>query len=269
LKESGVPWAHRAKLGRARAYVRTVWWMLLDSKFIRWEAAKPQSPADGRVFQRITFVLLAAFSITVFATSLSSSEGLSIFALEKPYGRPITLAYLKEGIGLDFALPWSAGATRPGLLIVCLFGFVYSLVSSPRSLFATKSLSASGQQLGATLATYAFSPMVFFLPSAAFAYLASWLERSQTPSSVISNMLSGPGVIICVTLAGISALLAVFGALVRPLQWFSRVAHTGGTGRMLAAVRWTYTFVGLTLFWLGLVPWCVGYLWIVFDSFRP
>src|SRR5215217_6169902 len=59
LRVSAFPWAHRTEMGRVRAYVRTVWLVLINSRSLAYEAAKPQEPADARSFARVTGIVLA------------------------------------------------------------------------------------------------------------------------------------------------------------------------------------------------------------------
>src|SRR3954471_13137052 len=47
LLESTIPWAHRRKIGRVRAYLKTFWQFTLDRRVLRNELAKPQDISDG------------------------------------------------------------------------------------------------------------------------------------------------------------------------------------------------------------------------------
>jgi hypothetical protein len=265
LKESGVPWAHRAKIGRVKAYIRTVWWMLSGAKRLSMEAAKPQAPADARAIRRVTFVLLTLFVIVCYIAT-TQDDGLQPLVLRKPVNLFVTAYSATEAMMWDFALAWSAGATRPGVLLICLIGLTFSIVRSPATLFFTKKIDPSRREVGVTLATYAFSPIALLLPATATVWfvgkLAPWLDQSSFSHLTLPVQLIGSLVSFVLTAS------AVIGAIGRPIQWFARVTHAGVGGTVVAAIRWVYTVVGLTVFWLGLVPWCLGFLWIIVDSFR-
>ena len=65
------------------------------------------------------------------------------------------------------------------------------------------------------------------------------------------------------------AVLGIGGTIHRTGQWRARIMHAGyaigfaAMGQLI--VRWSF---GLAVI-LGVVPWCVGFIWIFVDSFRP
>ena len=93
-----------------------------------------------------------------------------------------------------------------------------------------------------------------------------WLDRHDEYS-----LQSQPSVLFIVALIGFSALLhliAIAGTVHRTGQWRARTAHAGyptgfaAMGELL--LRWAIGGVVT----LGVIPWCIGFLWIVVDSFR-
>ena len=48
---SNLPWAHRGRIGRLRAFVKTVWAVTLDVQSIRHELGRPQDPLDAIRFR--------------------------------------------------------------------------------------------------------------------------------------------------------------------------------------------------------------------------
>src|SRR3954451_12355505 len=66
MRISGIPWAHRATVGRARAYFRTAYQFTFSSAELQLEAARPQDPRDSVRFRRITAALLASAFVGFF-----------------------------------------------------------------------------------------------------------------------------------------------------------------------------------------------------------
>src|SRR5438128_449501 len=66
LRESGIPWAHRRKIGRVKAYWKTLWQILLDRRSLRHESARPQDMKDGRAFRRVTAGFVAMAFVGLF-----------------------------------------------------------------------------------------------------------------------------------------------------------------------------------------------------------
>ncbi len=66
LRVSGIPWVHRATLGRWRAYWQTVYWVLRHGRRIRAEAARP---LDGQHGQRFRWTVLATLAVALAAVA--------------------------------------------------------------------------------------------------------------------------------------------------------------------------------------------------------
>src|SRR4051812_34411057 len=67
LRESGFPWAHRRKIGRVRAYVRTVWWVTVGNRALVQESARPQEVRDGRAFRWVMAGVVAVTLLAIWA----------------------------------------------------------------------------------------------------------------------------------------------------------------------------------------------------------
>ena len=63
-------------------------------------------------------------------------------------------------------------------------------------------------------------------------------------------------------------LIAVLGTLYRAGQWLMRTRHCGIGRAALGVGELTGLWLLGGVVLLGLVPWCVGFLWIVIDSLR-
>src|SRR5687768_4417862 len=133
LSRSSFPWAHRKGVGHLRAFAKTVRLVTLDSRLLRQETAKTQSPRDAAVFRR-----------WVAATLAVSFAGIVVMALAGDILREVavtdTSGSAASGLEEDFAVPWSAGITqRPALFIYAAALAVY-FVAATRPIFRTRGL---------------------------------------------------------------------------------------------------------------------------------
>ncbi len=67
--------------------------------------------------------------------------------------------------------------------------------------------------------------------------------------------------------AGLVAVVAVGLCYVRTAQWVVRARHVGWEIGLWAMIRLGGLWLVGGLFWLGFGTWCVGFVWIVIDSF--
>ena len=267
LRQSGIPWVYRRRLGRIRAYLKTAWQFTRDARPIRHEASKPQDLSDGRAFARVTACFIAVALLAVFAAAVFADGGLAFLAVQpvnpfaNPFGRP---AAPMDAHLFDLAVPWSAGATLAPVLPVCLILLALYLSSVQRALFRIRE-NPSQQQRAQAVSYYTTAPLILILPALLCTITAALLSEGKIFKEY------GPFPALTMALAPIGALLylcGVLGTLYRVGQWLMRTRHCAFLGAALGALE----LIGLWLLgWivlLGLVPWCVGFLWIVIDSLR-
>ena len=262
LRVSGVPWAHRGRMGRITAYLKTARAFARD-RGVRFEAVRPQEIRDGRAFARITACFVAVALVGAFLAGVYAMGGLVALAIQP--GDSVS-----RGV-LDGAVPWCAGATIPGVLPVCLVAFAFWLASSQRFVFRTRAGSAERARAGVALSYYTSAPLLLLVPAAAFGVGLAWLTRHVADSygPRFRAFFVYPRASLALSVAGgVTAVVAVGLALVRVGQWVARTRQSG-TGR---AVLGAAEAVGLWLLGvvvlLGLVPWCVGFTLIAIDSLR-
>ncbi|MGA2496202.1 MAG: hypothetical protein ABSH20_00585 [Tepidisphaeraceae bacterium] len=251
LAVSGFPWAHRQRIGRVRAYLRTLWLVIVNSRRLQHEAVKPQLLADARIFRRSTAIIVAAVLVGVFAVVAVSQKGLVFMAVQP---EPFQVNASPSRWMYDLTVPWSAGATLWPVIPACLILLAFALASAVRSLFRIPSASARQQDRAAAISCYAIATLVGCLPIAL--WWAIWLYGEK------ENRFGRP---VLFAAAGALWLLLTIG---RILQWVSRSSHCGIGGMLVALIKllglWGLCIVVL----LGVLPWCVGFLWIIADSFR-
>jgi hypothetical protein len=257
LQSSGFPWAHRRRIGRVRAYVTTVWLISILSRKLRYEAARPQRARDGRSFRSITACILAAAFVGVFCVVVGG-HGLVLFAIQPE--PPIVVGFSVPKWWTDLAVPWSAGATIPGVLPGALTLLAVHLCSAHRRLFRHKGASPGHWQRADAVASYSIAPLVWLWPALiAAAYVvyeqvwgALWYESTDAPPRGIGA-------------AG--AMGTLWAAWVIAI-WSARARRAGWGSALLALPSVVILWLFGVVVCLGILPWCVGFVWIVIDSFR-
>jgi hypothetical protein len=260
LRESGFPWAHRARIGRVRAYLKTVSLVTLDRRVIRQELAKPQDLADAKAFARVTACLVALALVGAFAMLIRANDGSLEFlgVSRQPYAPPRAWP---SGPIVDVVVPWSAGATLWPVLPVSLVLLAVFVTGAPRTIFALRKFPQHHRRRGAAISYYITAPLAMLVPAMLWVALLNELVRGEVPLPLFLD-----------TTAGLTAEFLVGGAILATLwscgQWARRAKHSGISTTALAAGE-------LLLLWLigaglllGFVPWCVGFTWIVIDSLR-
>jgi hypothetical protein len=267
LQVSGIPWVYRRRIGRVRAYFRTFWQVTIDSRAIRYEAAKPQEAGDGRAFARVTGGIVAVALLIVFAAAAFADEGLAFLAIQpqnpfSPYSRP---ASIMDAHVQDLLVPWSAGATIAPVLPLCLILLAFYLTGVQRFVCRTPGAPALYQRRAAALSYYLTAPLAILLPALGCCTMAALLREEKLFKEY------GPFPVLTTALAPLGALLfliAVLGAFYRAGQWLIRTRHCGVGGAALGIVELLGLWLLGEVVLLGLVPWCIGFLWIAIDSLR-
>jgi hypothetical protein len=267
LRQSGIPWVYRGRMGRVKGYLRTCWLVTADRPAIRFEAAKPQDPRDGRAFARVTGFVVALALLAVFWAVVYGMGGLTFLAVQPP-NPLLSSGRLSPGADAyrqDFVVPWCAGAMLSPVLPGCLILLGFFIAGAQRFVFRTRSLSAGQGARGLALSYYASAPLVLTLPALICGGLAGLLADRKI------FVEAGPFRRLTIVLAIVSVVLYAVGALgtlYRVGQWLRRVRHCEALGAWLGAMELIGLWVLGWIFFLGVIPWCVGFFWIVFDSLR-
>jgi hypothetical protein len=267
LRHSGIPWVYRRRMGRVRSYLKTCWQVMADRPAIRFEAAKPQEPGDGRAFARVTGVIVALALLAVFWAVVYGMGGLTFLAVQPP-NPLLSSGRLNPGADAyrqDFVVPWCAGATLSPVLPGCLISLGLFVAGAQRFVFRPRSMSAGQGARGLALSYYAGAPLVLMLPALVCGGLAGLLADRKifTEAGRFRRLTIVLAIVSVVLYAG-----GALGTLYRVGQWVRRVRHCGTVRAWLGAMELIGLWVLGWLFFLGVVPWCVGFFWIVLDSLR-
>lgn len=228
LRQSQLPWTHRARIGRHKAFWRTVRMVTFrPSRFCR-EIARP---ADHRDAQKFRWLVIAH----VLAALLILGLGLLAIVLLDPQGM-----------------------VKPGVLILVAIIAGYFLLALPictgiPSWFcAPKSLEAERQNRAIALSYYSAGPLAYlYLPAIgglgvliALSYYSSSSSFSSSGLFSLDLILSLLG-ILTVLLAGVLLLFWLIGTLVTTCKLSQRSA--AGASAITLAVPLLWIILPLTL----------------------
>jgi hypothetical protein len=185
---SRLPWAHRRKVGRVRAYWRTNLMALFRPRKIAEEMARPVSFADSQSFRHVT-VMLGWLPMVAWAISLIVMNMDDLTARVHQGSR---LGWWLEGI-----------AAVAGLFSLWLFLFMGSGVGS--YFFHPRRMPVVLQNRAVALSYYACAPFAWlWLPAVLFDVLAAivthddWMGPRLQDTAMKCTMIAS-----CVTLGGI------------------------------------------------------------------
>jgi hypothetical protein len=268
LRVSGIPWAHRARVGRLRAYLRTVRLVTFGSEALALEPSRPQDLRDARAFRRVQASVVATVLLATLALALwVVGKGFAAFAvypdLRSFGGGPGTNL---TSWSQDLAVPWSAGATIPPVIPLCLILFAFHLTGTQRVVLRLARSSPPAERLRArALAVYASSPLLFLVPAlvclAVIAVLARAMEGGVERSvRTVQHAFA--------LAAGLIVLFAAAATFIRVGRWLAKMRHCGPGRVLIGLLELAGLWVAGAIFLLGVLPWSIGFLWIVIDSLR-
>jgi hypothetical protein len=259
---SNIPWAHRRQIGRTRALVKTVWLVTVDAGAIRHELARPQLPRDADRFRWWNAACLAA-ALGIWAAVYLTRHGIDSIAVQRTSsgGTPLS------GFQQDLFVPWSAGTTLLPVIPLCLLGLAAYLTGMGRSIVRLRGYPPQHRQRATALAVYALGPLAWLLP-ASILYSAEYGVRRLGPALPGEFPFVMAATLFAWT-AGIALAIGLGASLHRFGEWHTR-AHHAAAGRYAAGVAEILgrSLLGIVVF-LGIVPWCMGLIWVIADSFRP
>lgn len=257
---SRIPWAHRRRIGWARAYWRTVWLATFNTRKL---AAEIERPVDYRVAQhfRLVTALLAALAIvSVFVTTLVAAGGMAELATEfsigmDPYDNPP-----RRAGRYDMLLPWAAGVMVVPVLPAATLVFFVLATGVASYWFHPRSLPVVRQNRAVALSCYASAPLLFvWLPALNTCLLIALAAQGQSGSRpyillFFLNIFLVPIVVLAFYVSTLRLMRTTTGA--RRLR------------TVLAAILIPISWVLSGLLAMFGIPWVVGFAWLVFDSMR-
>jgi len=244
LFRSHLPWTHRRKIGRIRAFRETVWMATFHGRTVAEELNRPVNLADARRF-RLICVLLAWTPITIAMGVLLWLADVDDGELWNPHN-------------------WSAEFRTIALtsMGIAVWVFLMGMTALP-GLFLPAGLDNQRAVRARTLMAYAAAPLAWtVIPLGLFLAAGLWWRASMNLS-----LQHGMGV----SLLAIACIFAVVHIILLPLVGSAFVERLASGS---AWWRWI-TFAALSIGWLALmaitligIPLAVLFVAIVVESFR-
>ncbi|HEX3355571.1 MAG TPA: hypothetical protein VHS31_01220 [Tepidisphaeraceae bacterium] len=260
---SHIPWAQRNDIGSFRAYWRTVWLATIHIRRLSNEIARPISLRDAQRFRLITALLASLIPIvlTLFGLQVNGGFGRGLNDMISPSGSP---PYGMLPPTADFTLPWMAGillwpVTPLGILILL------NLVSGVGSYwFHPGNIPYRQQNRAVALSHYACAPLV----CASFPLLLTVSLMAIAEISWMENMRRSLVFLLAITVCDGLCISCIFIFWLNTLRLLKRTVGASG-------IRMTSAAVGLPIAWLfcafisfGVLPWIIGFIFLMIDSMR-
>lgn len=232
---SRIPWEHRRRIGRVRAYLRTVWLATFDTRTLVSERDRPLQAGAARGFWFITSVLAWLPTLALWVGFLLADPSGWVSAAE--WGDWVVLGSMPIG-----AL----------LAVLALAGF-------PSYFFHPRYIPVAAQNRAIALSYYGCGVLAWMPLLSVVVALAAWTAHAVDPFQGMSAGIAvGVG-------AGITLLLTVAGywlALIRLARAVSgRVGRAVGVA-LLVPLLWLLVGGFIAVF----IPASLAWLVIVFHS---
>jgi hypothetical protein len=243
MSVSRIPWVHRRRIGRFRAYWRTVRLVTFKPRQLVDEMNRPIRLSDARRFWLIT-VFLAWIPIAAWPVAGAWNE-------------VDASSFLTPGVRLGWLL--EAGVFLIFLLAIWLF--LLLATGSLSNWFHSRSLTAARQERALALSYYACAPLAWmWLPSLLATF---WLGAGDLRLRGLMEQIELIGLIAPEVLIVILFLRTGVGAI-----WLMRKVTQCGAGRTAAMWVGLPLSWGLLLFVLALLPLAATLVSLAILSFR-
>ena len=249
-------WERRADVGRVGGFARTARMAAARPGRLAKAVARQLDEPSARLFRRLVLGTVAVTATGAFVAVVTTNGGRGVLSVAADAQ---SLARLPAVLGSAPAVWWSAGAmvwpTLPA-------GWLLTLIVGTRwdHWFARPDLPTAVRRRAIAGVRYAVAPLLGWVVVAGLVVLLSTVNLDvHVPRSF----------------RGVPYLLAVvFGLLTVLLSWAAPARYAAG----LPGGGWVQAagvLVGTTVQWaaaitvgLGLLPACVGLVWLVVDSLR-
>jgi hypothetical protein len=266
MAASPIPWVHRQRIGRARAFWRT---LLVTTFRPRRLASAAAMPVDYRQAQRFRRWIIVLTSLPFVAAILvarrfgaTDAIGGIIDVYTYPNGYPggVTPRYG----WMDPAFCWSAGAMLwPVLAIGVLITFAL-ITAAPSYWFHPSSLPIVRQNRAVAISAYLCGPLLWIalLVTAAGVVMALMWAKDIDQSSLMWTL----GLLLA--LLSLATLAVILLLAWNTMRVFSRTTRPS-MGRFITAGLVIPVCAVLSIVvGLGVFPGIVGFIWLMIDSVR-
>jgi hypothetical protein len=265
-----IPWDRRKNVSehlsghasrRVQAFFLTLWWTMFYPHRLLDERVRPVSLRDAKTFSRICQVIIFVPCLVITLAIQIQTQGTILTPQQQWFGTP-ALTETKLTLWWELGIPWMTGAQiLPLMLVLPWFalgghcGVLVWLVNRP-------ALPTVERARMAALSHYAIGPLALFPWTCAATFAGVMIADAndwKLPGSILSQL-------------AVVTLIAVMTLLPLVLHYKTSVvfyAHTRGGGlfkSLVAAVIVPCFWLTHLIFWYGLVPWLVGFIWVLWRS---
>ncbi|MGB7161379.1 MAG: hypothetical protein WBD40_25195 [Tepidisphaeraceae bacterium] len=252
---SRIPWEHRRRIGRVRAYWRT---LTMSKAQLADDVMRPVRYRDARSFQFITVLIAGLPLIALAAWPLPPS----FFKMAgTPFGTQFPMA-LPPGYAIDIGLPLLVGVGLH-VLPVAIVLFLLAMTGVASYFFHPPHLTVVQQNRAVALSYYACSSLVLLLLPGLT--LAAFLAIESSISNFRSRyFFASAAMVITMICVPLITLFALWFGYLRMLR---RVTQCSATRVIAMAVTLPIAWAALAALILIGLPWLVGFAMIVKWSF--
>ncbi len=190
LVEPQIPWVHRKRLGRFRAYWKTVYLAMFHQGRFCEEMARPVSYSDSQRFRWVTVlhVYIPILFATIYAYELVRSEAVVMARVPRILGPWVSwFAWM-------FAEVWPVETLRAcfTVFLLCLLVFLAAASGVHSYFFHPRDLPVHLQNRAIALSYYAHAPLAWTPVPIGLASAAWWLANSHSLTAAWLIMFAVP-----------------------------------------------------------------------------
>ena len=254
---SRIPWVHRRKIGRVKAYWRTLWMATFRTAALAEEVRRPVSIRDGQTFRWVT-VLLAWLPLGAMAAGFAAQTEVEIarnmVGSQMIYGP--SLGGLPGPLGVS--VPIIYGLATPGALPAAVLLALVLVTGVGSYLFHPRRMPVQWQDRAVAISYFACGPLALaVVPLLGLALLAA--ASNGVTISGRRWVLPDPTALPLSMVAVGGAMLIAAGYFLVTLRLLRACRQIGWARATLLALALAAGWVALSVLTLLLVPWVVGY----------
>ena len=267
---SRIPWVHRARIGRFRAYWRTAWMATARTAALAAEVQRPVDLRDGQTFRWINVLIawVPLAGLTAWAgTTVSSNNGFAPIVNGHISGVVFNAINSADVVPLGLTVPYTVGLATPGVLPAAALLALVLLTGAASYFFHPRRLPVGRQNRAVAASYFACAPLALLPIPTAAVLVALLYDRGILGEK---GELEPYGVQLAIGVTMTLGTLLILAALAFATLRLLRRTTLNGVGRQAASA------VAILLLWAASitvpivgVPWVVGFVRLMVASLRP
>jgi hypothetical protein len=262
LANSQIPWTHRARMGRYRAFVRTAWLATRNPTTLARDVARPVSYGGAQRFRWIVVLVAAAPLVAAALVLRALLANLDVMPMLSRHFSTWPPAPLPPHF--DFTLCLIVGVTMwpvPSIAILLCLAAISGVSSY---FFHPKSLPVVMQSRAVALSAYACAPLVAMIVPCVLGGLALALSWDGVPTRRGQFQVFA----FLVLLASLSVPAILFFCTSSTLRILRATTRCATSHAWLVAVLLPVLWLGLAIVTLLGIPIVCGFIYLMIQSYR-